>query len=307
MEMLADAFRVLGDQTRLRLVRLLATARLNVSELVSLVGIGQSSVSHHLARLKALGMLREERQGGFTYCELDVSPQSPLAPVIKLAQEAADQHGDLARLTELLRRRDDATTQSERLLEPGQSWRLWARALGSLLPPMAVVDLGCGSGLLALEIAHWASSVQAVDVNRPALEKGRQEAERRNLTNVTFIEGDIRALPLAANSADLAVISQSLHCIEDIDGVLSEARRVLRDNGRVLVLELLPHEESWVRSRIGHEHLGFTPSSLSRRLAHAGFGRPKSLVAPRSVESPFQPYCLLATKQPTSRRTRSAA
>ena len=67
MEVLSQAYRTLGDATRLRILRLIAQTPLNVSELVSLVGIAQPSVSHHLGKLKAMKLLREDRQYGFTY------------------------------------------------------------------------------------------------------------------------------------------------------------------------------------------------------------------------------------------------
>ena len=61
MEALSQSFRALGDPTRLRILRLVAAAPLNVSELVSVVGVAQSSVSHHLGKLRQLGLVREER------------------------------------------------------------------------------------------------------------------------------------------------------------------------------------------------------------------------------------------------------
>ena len=124
MELLSQAFRTLGDSTRLRILRLLGEAPLNVSELVSLVGVAQSSVSHHLAKLKAADLIAEERQAGFTYYSLKVDRDDPRWPLVGLARGADDEHGDRARLAELLRRREDRHTLNERLLEPGQSWML---------------------------------------------------------------------------------------------------------------------------------------------------------------------------------------
>ena len=63
MDELTEAFRALGDPTRLRILRLVCEARLNVSEVVSLIGVAQSSVSHHLTKLKALDLIREEQIG----------------------------------------------------------------------------------------------------------------------------------------------------------------------------------------------------------------------------------------------------
>ena len=75
-----------------------------IAELVSLVGVAQSSVSHHLAKLKGLELIREERQAGFTYYSLKVQADDPRWPLIRLAKDAEDAHGDRGRLEELLRR-----------------------------------------------------------------------------------------------------------------------------------------------------------------------------------------------------------
>src|SRR3989454_12681310 len=99
MEALSQSFRALGDATRLRILRLLARPPLNVPELVSLVGIAQPSVSHHLARLRALKLIREERQAGFTYCSLAVAPGDERWPLVKMALDVqGDDDGDLSRL-----------------------------------------------------------------------------------------------------------------------------------------------------------------------------------------------------------------
>src|ERR1700694_3470724 len=168
MESLSQCFRALGDPTRLRILRLLAEAPLNVSELGALIGVGQPSVSHHLSKLRRLGMVREERQAGFTYYSLAPENGDSRWPLIQLAQQAQDENGDRARLTDLLRQREDRQALNEKLLEPGQSWFLWATALASLLPPLEVADFGCGSGVLSVAIARWAKRVIAIDQSRAA-------------------------------------------------------------------------------------------------------------------------------------------
>jgi DNA-binding transcriptional ArsR family regulator len=66
MERASGLFRLLGDDARLRLLRLLGSERLNVSELTGILGIAQSGVSRHLGLLKDAGLVVEEREGGFT-------------------------------------------------------------------------------------------------------------------------------------------------------------------------------------------------------------------------------------------------
>lgn len=297
MDELSENFRALGDPTRLRILRLLADAALNVSELVSLVGVAQSSVSHHLAKLKALGLIREERSAAFTYYSLALSPADDRWPLIALAKGSADPNGDRARLTDLLRQREDRLALNERLLEPGQSWFLWASALSSLLPPLNVVDFGCGTGVLSVAMARWARHVVAIDRSAAALAKARERAERERVRNISFREEDLHQLSLGDASQQLVVLSQSLHHVAEPARVLREAARILEPGGRVIVLELMPHEELWVKERLGHLHLGFEPETLEQSLAEAGFGSIVRETHARNAASPFRVFLLHGAKR----------
>ena len=293
MEALSQAYRALGDATRLRILRLIAQTPLNVSELVSLVGIAQPSVSHHVGKLKAMKLLAEDRQNGYTYYALDLGKEDPRWPLVKVAiEDRTDEDGDLSRLAELLRRREDRQALNERLLEPGQSFQLWSRALGRLLPNLDVADLGCGTGALSVEMARWARSVVAIDKSRDALEVARARAEREGAKNVEFVAADLHKLDLRRR-LDLVVASQSLHFVDDPPRVLSQARKLLKKGGRMLVLELLPHGEEWVRDRLGHRWLGFEPAQLAATLEAEGFGSISTEMLPGGSGA-FRPFLLCA-------------
>jgi 2-polyprenyl-3-methyl-5-hydroxy-6-metoxy-1,4-benzoquinol methylase len=293
---LSKAFRALGDPTRLRIVRLLSETKLNVTEVMQVVGVAQSSVSHHLGKLKGLSLIREERQAGFTYYSLAVDPDDPRFPLIRLARDAEDEHGDGARLIELLERREDRHTLNEKLLEPGQSWMLWANALSSLLPPLEVVDFGCGTGVLSVELARWAQRVTAIDRSAQALAAARARAEREGLSNIQFVEADLHALPKTFRGKDLVVISQSLHHVEQPERVLEGAARMLKPAGRVVVMELMPHQEEWVKPRLGHHHLGFEPAALVAAMSAAGFSEVQLTPSARDGGSPFRAFLLTGAR-----------
>jgi ubiquinone/menaquinone biosynthesis C-methylase UbiE/DNA-binding transcriptional ArsR family regulator len=287
MQGLSDSLRFLGDSTRLRILRCLNEAPLNVTELVSVLGVGQSNVSHHLSKLKKHGLVDEERQGGSKYYSLvrtppatdggDVEGGAKVWPLVKLAVEwQDDDDGDLSRLRDLLRSREDRQALNERLLEPGQSWFLWARALGTLLPSLDVADFGCGSGILSLEMARWARSVAAIDANAQTLAKARERAEGAGeglARRIRFHRDDLHALSLKDRSLDLVVVSQSLHHVEHPEKVVAEAARVLRPGGHVVLVELLPHQQTWVTARLGHRWLGFEPETVRGWLKAAHFTR----------------------------------
>jgi ArsR family transcriptional regulator len=297
MEQLSESFRALGDPTRLRILRLVGEAPLNVSEIVSLIGVAQSSVSHHLSRLRGLELIREERQAGFTYYSLAVPPSDPRWPLIRLTKEAEDGHGDRARLTELLRRREDRHAMNEKLLEPGQSWMLWATALAKLLPPLEVCDFGCGTGVLTVELARWAKRVVAIDRSAASLQQAQERAAKAGCDNVTFLEADLHKLPLPAGKKDLVVISQSLHHVADPASVLREAARLLKPSGRIVVLELMPHQEKWVQEQLGHIHLGFEPAVLEEQLKNAGFKNVEFTPYAREGAAPFRVFLLTGARK----------
>ena len=278
-------FRVLGDDTRLRLLRVLLAERLNVSELTAILGIAQSGVSRHLGLLRDAGLVRENRDGGFTYYHASVNEDdNRLGAVWQLlkqqfvAAESVDVfRDDDARLQEVIRLRRErrethgaAPDGDSRQLVPGRSWAAWSRALGLLLPPLRVVDLGCGDGYLTLEVAAWARDVVAVDRSKRVLARARAVARRRGLSNITWKHGEIEALPIDDSSVDLALLSQTLHHATDPELVVREATRIVTDGGRVLVLDLAPHDHDWVKERLGDQWLGFERAKLDGMMSDAG-------------------------------------
>ena len=63
----AARFRALGDETRLRMLEQLVAGERNVAELMELMGLGQSLVSHHLRSLREAGLVRDRRDGRWVY------------------------------------------------------------------------------------------------------------------------------------------------------------------------------------------------------------------------------------------------
>ena len=192
MRAFSGLYRVLGDEARLRLLRVLRSERLNVTELTGILGLAQSGVSRHLGMLKDAGFVVEEKEGGFTYYTLsdpDSNGFTALWPALQdQFRRAADDpavKADGARLQEVLRLRKEnfethtADTRDGRQLVPGRSWAAWSRALGLLLPPLRVADLGCGEGYLTIEASRWASSVIAVDRSKEVLARAQALGQRR--------------------------------------------------------------------------------------------------------------------------------
>jgi ArsR family transcriptional regulator len=107
----------------------------------------------------------------------------------------------------------------------------------------------------------------------------------------------LHRLSLPPGERDLVVISQSLHHMESPPAVLAEAARLLKPGGKLVVLELMPHDERWVRERLGHRHLGFAPETLEASLREVGFGSLSRETHARDGASPFRVFLLTGVKQ----------
>lgn len=299
----ANALKLLGDETRLRILRLLTREPINVSELTAILGLAQSGISRHLGLLRKVGLVEERREGGWTYYQLAPTPRAQAsagngkegekggdgggpgtgegAIDPELAQvwehvkghlaEAGDSYHDLPRLAEVLRQRENfGGGLNEKLLEPGQSWFAWSRALHFLLPALRAIDLGCGDGTITVEISRFATSVTGIDTNPLAVAAARKRAQRERRENVVFKEDRIESLREPSETYDLAIFSQSLHHLENPAAGIAQAARVLRPGGRLIAVDLAPHREDWVIAKLGHVHLGFAPDELEAMLLEAG-------------------------------------
>jgi ArsR family transcriptional regulator len=256
----ADIFRTLGDPTRLRIFALCSREELAVGELQDIVGLGQSTVSGHLAQLRSAGLVTARRDGAHTRYTA-ARPEGEEALVRLLAADPLPE-GDALALRRVLAERSAPTPEglgSDYL--PGRSWEALARMLLSLLPPLRIADLGVGTGHLTSLLAAGARRVIAIDRDPAALERLPPSIERRI--------GTLEELPLGEREVDLVLISQALHCVEAPVLTLRRCREALVGGGQIAVLDLAPHTHAWVRHRLGHKHLGF--ADLGALLREAGF------------------------------------
>jgi SAM-dependent methyltransferase len=304
-------YRLLGDEARLRLLRVLSKERLNVTELTGVLGLAQSGVSRHLGLLKEAGLVIEERDGGFSYYRTAPSIHdgsgNALAAMLHgqfdAAIDDAPVRADEARLQEVLRLRKEnfdthggPDTRDARQLVPGRSWAAWSRALGLLMPPLEVADLGCGEGYLAIEASRWASNVTAVDRSDQVLERARALGRRRKVSNIIWKKGELEKLPIQDGTVDVAMLSQALHHAQDPSRAVTEAARITTPGGRVLVLDLRSHHEEWVRAKLGDRRLGCDDAELVRMLKAAGLINVKVGVGARKAGDPFTVLIASGTK-----------
>lgn len=291
----ARLLKALADETRLRILHLLAQEELSGTDLMEILNMGQSRVSTHLNLLKEVGLVVDRRAGRRSFYSVGPGPATGLVEqVLERNGTSPELLADLAGLEvvrgqRLAKKRayfDRVAASFGEQLLPGRTWEGLARALLTLAPRARYADLGIGDGLLTLMLAEVATVVTAVDISRPMLDQLTLRAKAKGIDNIEAVEGEIEQLPLPDRSHDVVVMSQALHHAQEPLLALQEARRVLVGGGRLLVIELLAHNEEWVRDRLEHVHCGFTELDLQGLLERAGFAQARIQRAARDPEPP---------------------
>lgn len=273
-----------GEETRLRLLALLAEAELTVSELVAILGQSQPRVSRHLKLLVEAGLVDRHREGAWAFFSLTHrQPLAPLAHDILAAIDPADAvvSADRARLAEI---RAARTAQAARyfaahaanwaelraLHVPEEQVEAAVREVCGSGPFHAVLDLGTGAGRMLEMLAPLARRAVGVDQSPAMLAVARAHLERAGLRNVQLRQGDIYALPVERDGYDLVIVHQVLHYLDDPGRALREASRALRPGGRLLVIDFAPHHLEALREHHAHRRLGFAGDEVTGYMREAG-------------------------------------
>ncbi len=278
-----DHMSALADETRCRILVLLEKTELTVSELCAVLQMPQSSVSRQLKTLADDSWVVSRRDATSRFYsmaadDLDAGARQ-LWPIIRerLAASPAAGHDEQRLLSVLARRRAKseeffatAAAGWDHLREGlfGDTFYLWA-VLGLIDPTLIVGDLGCGTGQLSATIAPYVARIVAVDASREMLDAAR--ARLSESPNVDLRQGQLEALPIEDGELGAAMLSLVLHYSPDPARALGEAARVLRPGGRILVVDMQPHERVEYQQQMGHVWLGFSEKQIDRFLTGVGF------------------------------------
>jgi ubiquinone/menaquinone biosynthesis C-methylase UbiE/biotin operon repressor len=309
MASIVKSLRILGDANRLRVVLLLAREELSVAELQEILGMGQSTISTHLAQLKNAGLVEDRRTGKNIWYRF--KHESGVAGLLSMLQQATEEipegKHDQAALELILRKRQDKTRaffddmagRLGREYVPGRSWQSIAEALLQLMPPLVIADLGAGEGAFSLLLAQRAQQVIAVDNSDKMVELGGALAKTQGVTALEYRKGDLEAVPIADEAVDLALFSQSLHHAIHPERAVSEAWRILKPGGRITVLDLVQHRFAEARELYADVWLGFSEVQLRELLGSAGFGHVHTAIVHKETKAPFFQTVLATGTKPS--------
>ena len=272
-----ELLKLLGDPTRVRLLRLLAEEELSVVELTRATELVQSRVSTHLARLREAGLLRDRKNGTAVYYSLAREIPAEARRHWELLRDSVEDallEQDRDRLQAARRGQaptwaDQVAGRMERHYSPGRTWESAARGLLGLATLGNVLDIASGDGALAELVAKRARSVTCLDRSLRVIRGGLRRLE--HLPRLRFVAGDMHRLPLPEESFDQLMLLNSLCYADDPARVLREAARVAKPGAELAVTTLRGHEHDDVAEAYDHRQLGFEPDVLRRLVGDAGF------------------------------------
>jgi ubiquinone/menaquinone biosynthesis C-methylase UbiE/DNA-binding transcriptional ArsR family regulator len=271
----------LADPTRSRVLLALERNELTVNELRAIMQLPQSTISRHLKMLSAEGWVEARAEGTSRHYRIATDSLDPATRRLwhlvrdEVVHSTAAEH-DARRTQSVLAER---STRSQQFFSTSAGqWdrmrlELFGRRadtalLGLLDESWKVADLGSGTGAISQSIAPFVSQVIAVDESNAMLSAARKRLN--GIENVDIRNGRLESLPLADGEVDVALLFLVLHYAPDPVRVIAEAVRVLKPGGRLLVLDMMPHDRQDLRQTMGHLWQGFDNTTLTGWMQSAG-------------------------------------
>src|SRR5712692_3695465 len=265
-----DHLASLADITRSRLLLLLDRHELTVSELCGIMQLPQSTVSRHLKALADSGWIVARAEGTshlYTMVRDDLDPAARRLWLLVREQVGATPAAaqDQRRLQAALAYRrtksqeffSSSAGQWDRVRDELFGDRFHLAALAAFAGgDWTVGDLGCGTGQVAAALAPFVARVVAVDESAAMLQAAKKRLHE--FENVDLRRGELEALPIDDARLDCATLMLVLHHVPEPEKALAEVARVLRPGGRVVLVDMLPHDRESYRQQMGHVWLGFS-------------------------------------------------
>lgn len=281
---LVSALKAAAEPTRLRILVLLKGGELNVKDLMQILRQSQPRLSRHLKLLHEAGLVERYREGSWVYFRL--SDRARIGRLAMMLTDPVDPSDtaiarDRERL-EAVKAEREAEAQSYFETHAGEWDRIRAlhvserQVEGAMSEALGeerfdlLVDLGTGTGrTLELFAPRYQRGI-GFDVNQAMLAYARAKLSRAGLETAQVRQGDIYNLALGSDEADAVVMHQVLHFLSDPAGAITEAARVIKPGGKLLIVDFAPHQLEFLRQTHAHERLGFSTDQVKEWLQANG-------------------------------------
>lgn len=278
---LFDRMTALADPIRTRVLLLLERHELTVNEIKSVLQLPQSTVSRHLKVLSDHDWIVSRPEGTSRRYrgaeKMDQASRKLWHVVREQVMSSTGAANDARRVQTVLAHRR-SKSQKFFSTSAGQWDRLRVELFGSRADLLGLLglfdeswtvgDLGCGTGQLAESIAPFVDSVIAVDDSSAMLGAARRRLA--SMSNVEVKSGRLESLPIEDGSLDAALLFLVLHYVPEPEEAIAEARRTLKRGGRLLIVDMMPHDRDDLQHEMGHVWRGFSEEHIASLFESAG-------------------------------------
>jgi ArsR family transcriptional regulator len=284
LDTMVDTLKAAAESSRLRILALISSGDLTVTDLTDILNQSQPRVSRHLKVLLDAGLIERYQEGSWAFFRLSDSEAARnfVASVVsRLHREDRQIARDLERLVAVRRRRQDRAAEYfsanaagwdhiRTLHVPEGAVEAALRKLIGKRPFQTMLDLGTGTGRLLELFSPLYRRGVGIDMSREMLAVARANLDKAGIANAQVRQGDIYAPPVERDSFDLVTIHQVLHYLDDPQRAVAEAARLLRPAGRLLIVDFAPHALEFLRDEHAHQRLGFSDRQIAEWFAEAG-------------------------------------
>ncbi len=285
---ICEVYKAMGDESRLRLLHILSQGQFNVQELTSILHLSQSTVSHHLKALLQAGFAATKKEGTWVYyrlAESDALPSQVTQGFLQyLHSNPADTfHAiltkDKSNLADVLHLRrikakdyfETVAKEWDTVRDQAQGSESYIDTLHSHIPSSdTLLELGCGSGAVLKQLLPREGTTIGVDYSEAMIEEAKRNLEgSQPQTDLRL--GSLEHLPLGDNTVDTALAYMVFHHVAEPSAALQDAARVIRPGGKLVIIDLLEHENDRMREQYADLWLGFCPKQFAVWVKQAGF------------------------------------
>jgi DNA-binding transcriptional ArsR family regulator/ubiquinone/menaquinone biosynthesis C-methylase UbiE len=281
---LVGALRAAGEDTRLRLLALLAEGELSVKDLTEILGQSQPRVSRHLKLLADAGLVDRHAEGAWAYYRLaEDGIGGELARWLVTRLDAADaahaadrsrlmavQHAQQSRAAAFFAKVAGRWDQLRALHVPEAAVEaaivdaLAGRSIELLL------DLGTGTGRMLELLAGLYRQGIGIDSSREMIAVARAKLASAGIAHAQVRLGDIAEMEPGGRAADVIMLHQVLHYFDDPGRMLLAVRGGLRSGGSIVVVDFAPHTHEFLRTEQAHRRLGLSEAQMDGWARAAG-------------------------------------
>jgi len=281
---ISKIFKSLADETRLRIIRIFFNGNYSVNEILFVIGGKQSNISHHLKILQDSEILISKKEGANVFYRLnnfDNEAAGDLITFIKKNERAIPHYNeDTKRLETISQKRkkqaedyfnsvglDFDFVQSnlfKNIYSVEEALSLFGQHLNTIL------DIGCGTGRNLPLISKFADKIIGIDSSPKMIQLSDHICKKNNL-NYELKISDIYQMPFHNSSIDGVFANMVFHHIPEPLKAITEINRIISDNGKFILIDLLSHEDQSMTDNYADLWLGFSEEEITKWLSDNNF------------------------------------